>query len=97
MFDQQGEDYARIRTLCYPAIDLFFVCYSVVSQRSVEELKRMYVPSVQYFLDKYKAFLLIGTQIDLRNDPDVIKEMEGPVFTYEDGELCRRNWCYWIY
>ena len=65
--------------------DLFFVCYSVVSQSSVEELKRIYLPSLQPYLNKKNGIILIGTKIDLRNDPDVIEEMEGPVLTYEDG------------
>ncbi|CAG5977031.1 unnamed protein product [Menidia menidia] len=62
LFDTAGqEDYDRLRPLSYPQTDVFLVCFSVVSPSSFENVK--------------EKVSLIGTQIDLRDDPSTIEKL----------------------
>ncbi|KAA0707479.1 Cell division control protein 42 -like protein G25K GTP-binding protein [Triplophysa tibetana] len=64
LFDTAGqEDYDRLRPLSYPQTDVFLVCFSVVSPSSFENVKEK------------TPFLLVGTQIDLRDDPSTIEKL----------------------
>ena len=68
LFDTAGqEDYDRLRPLSYPQTDVFLVCFSVVSPSSFENVKEKWVPEITHHCQK-TPFLLVGTQIDLRDD-----------------------------
>uniref|UniRef100_A0A2K5EZJ3 Cell division control protein 42 homolog n=1 Tax=Aotus nancymaae TaxID=37293 RepID=A0A2K5EZJ3_AOTNA len=63
LFDTAGqEDYDRLRPLSYPQTDVFLVCFSV------------WVPEITHHCPK-TPFLLVGTQIDLRDDPSTIEKL----------------------
>ena len=69
LFDTAGqEDYDRLRPLSYPQTDVFLVCFSVVNPASFENVKEKWTPEITHHCPK-TPFLLIGTQMDLRNDP----------------------------
>ncbi|CAO2589628.1 Cell division control protein 42 homolog [Lemmus lemmus] len=71
LFDTAGqEDYDRLRPLSYPQTDVFLVCFSVVSPSSFENVKE----KVSQTLFP-TPFLLVGTQIDLRDDPSTIEKL----------------------
>ncbi|CAD7680008.1 unnamed protein product [Nyctereutes procyonoides] len=61
-----GEPYTLglFGTAGYPQTDVFLVCFSVVSPSSFENVK-----------EKWPPFLLVGTQIDLRDDPSTIEKL----------------------
>ncbi|KAL6445183.1 hypothetical protein ACFW04_002220 [Cataglyphis niger] len=68
LFDTAGqEDYDRLRPLSYPQTDVFLVCFSVVSPSSFENVKEKWVPEITHHCQR-TPFLLVGTQIDLRDD-----------------------------
>ena len=74
LFDTVGqEDYDRLRLLSYPQTDVFLVCFSVVSLSLFENVKEKWVPEITHHCPK-TPFLLIGTQIDLRDDPSPCPE-----------------------
>ncbi|ETE60211.1 Cell division control protein 42-like protein [Ophiophagus hannah] len=54
----------------YPQTDVFLVCFSVVSPSSFEN----WVPEITHHCPK-TPFLLVGTQIDLRDDPSTIEKL----------------------
>ena len=75
LFDTAGqEDYDRLRPLSYPQTDVFLVCFSVVSPSSFENVKEKWVPEITHHCQK-TPFLLVGTQIDLRDDAATIEKL----------------------
>lgn len=91
LWDTAGqEDYDRLRPLSYPQTDVFLVCFSVISDSSLENVKAKWLPE----LKKHAAgtpMLLVGTKIDLRDDPDIIaKGLK--ILQPEDGNgLCNSD------
>ncbi|KAF3820222.1 hypothetical protein GH733_015731 [Mirounga leonina] len=71
---RRQEDYDRLRPLSYPQTDVFLVCFSVVSPSSFENVKEKWVPEITHHCPK-TPFLLVGTQIDLRDDPSTIEKL----------------------
>lgn len=72
LFDAVGQD--QLRPLSYPQTDIFLVCFSVVSLSSFENVKDKWVPEIMYHCPK-TPFLLVGTQIDLRDDPLTVEQL----------------------
>ncbi|KAK8761169.1 hypothetical protein V5799_027559 [Amblyomma americanum] len=75
LFDTAGqEDYDRLRPLSYPQTDVFLVCFSVVSPSSFENVREKWVPEITHHCQK-TPFLLVGTQIDLRDDAATLEKL----------------------
>ena len=90
LFDTAGqEDYERIRPLTFPLTDIFLVCFSVVLPASFENIRDKWVPEILEHGPKGTPFLLVGNQVDLRDNIETInklaKKKEKPVTT-EMGE-----------
>lgn len=80
-----------LRSLCYPGTDVFMLCFSLVKPTTfisacthwAEELNRVGADVV-----------LVGTQADLRNNPDVLNNLsrrgQSPVSTEQAVELASR-------
>jgi cell division control protein 42 len=68
------EDYDRLRPLSYPQTDVFLVCFSVTSPASFENVKEKWFPEVHHHCPGVPC-LIVGTQIDLRDDPGVIEKL----------------------
>jgi cell division control protein 42 len=89
LFDTAGqEDYDRLRPLSYPQTDVFLICFSVNSPASFENVKEKWLPEVRHHCPGVPC-LIVGTQIDLRDDPAVIeklaKQRQAPI-TAKQGE-----------
>ncbi|CAF0824202.1 unnamed protein product [Brachionus calyciflorus] len=75
LFDTAGqEDYDRLRPLSYPQTDVFLVCFSVVNPSSYENVKEKWVPEILHHCQN-TPFLLVGTQIDLREESVTIDKL----------------------
>ncbi|KAI5843270.1 small GTPase CDC42 [Tricharina praecox] len=75
LFDTAGqEDYDRLRPLSYPQTDVFLICFSVNSPASFENVKEKWLPEVRHHCPGVPC-LIVGTQIDLRDDPAVIEKL----------------------
>uniref|UniRef100_A0A669ED68 Cell division cycle 42 n=1 Tax=Oreochromis niloticus TaxID=8128 RepID=A0A669ED68_ORENI len=84
-----GHDhYDRLRPLSYPDTDIFFVCFSVVSPSTVYSIREKWVPEILFHCPRV-PFLLVGTQVDLRDDSVTLEKLaknkQRPV-TFESGE-----------
>eukprot|EP01147_Barroeca_monosierra_P003569 gene3569-6176_t len=94
LFDTAGqEDYDRLRPLSYPQTDVFLVCFSVVSTASFENVKEKWVPEIQHHCPK-TPFLLVGTQIDLRDDEQTLLKLQKSkqrVVSVDMGEKLARD------
>lgn len=89
LFDTAGqEDYDRLRPLSYPQTDVFLVCFSVTSPASFENVREKWFPEVHHHCPGVPC-LIVGTQVDLREDQQVVSKLAGqrmvPV-KREDGE-----------
>jgi cell division control protein 42 len=94
LFDTAGqEDYDRLRPLSYPQTDVFLVCFSVTSPASFENVREKWFPEVHHHCPGVPC-LIVGTQTDLRDDPQVReklgKQKMVPV-RKEDGERMARE------
>uniref|UniRef100_A0A915DVT0 Uncharacterized protein n=1 Tax=Ditylenchus dipsaci TaxID=166011 RepID=A0A915DVT0_9BILA len=76
LFDTAGQgDYDRVRPLSYPQTDVFLVCFSVVSPSSLANVKEKWIPEIAHFCGNNVPFLLVGTQVDLRDDEEVLQKL----------------------
>ena len=69
------EDYDRLRPLSYPQTDVFLVCFSVTSPASFENVKEKWFPEVHHHCPGVPC-LIVGTQVDLRDDPQVTEKLQ---------------------
>jgi cell division control protein 42 len=83
LIDSLGQDdYDRLRPLSYLRTDVFLVCFSIASLASFENVKNKWYPEVRHHCPGV-PYLIVGTQIDLREDPRVLDQL--PLST-EAGE-----------
>lgn len=64
-----------IRPLSYPQSDIFLVCFAINSPTSYENIKNKWIPEIQLHAPGV-PFIIVGTKLDLRNDPKTIAELE---------------------
>ena len=64
------EDIEMIRRMCYFMQDVFLVCFSTVIPESLENVSKKWIPKIMDYnlTEKVPTLLLVGTQIDLRQD-----------------------------
>ncbi|KAK3516139.1 hypothetical protein QTP70_005416 [Hemibagrus guttatus] len=81
------EDYNQLRPLSYPNTDVFLICFSVVNPASYYNVQEEWVPELKSCMP-HVPYILIGTQIDLRDDPKTLArllQMKEKPLTYEQG------------
>uniref|UniRef100_A0A803WCR3 Ras homolog family member J n=1 Tax=Ficedula albicollis TaxID=59894 RepID=A0A803WCR3_FICAL len=81
------EDYNQLRPLSYPNTDVFLICFSVVNPASYHNVQEEWVPELKVCMPNV-PYVLIGTQIDLRDDPKTLARllyMKEKPLTYEHG------------
>ncbi len=73
LWDTAGQEgYSRIRTLSYPKTDIFLVCFSVVKHTSFDNVAEKWCPELHHHCPNV-PMILVGTQIDLREDEKTLK------------------------
>ena len=76
LFDTAGqEDYDRLRPLSYPKTDVFLICFSTVAPASLSNVKEKWLPEIRHHCPS-APILLVGTQTDLRTDPDTVARLQ---------------------
>ncbi|KAL6111150.1 rhou [Pungitius sinensis] len=91
--DTAGQDeLERLRPLCYKNADVFLLCYSVVRPCSFHNLLRRWVPDIRQHCPA-APLVLVGTQLDLREDVQVLihlaQNQQRPVGTEEGRQLAQ--------
>ncbi len=75
LWDTAGQEgYSRIRTLSYPKTDIFLVCFSVVKHTSFDNVAEKWCPELHHHCPNV-PMILVGTQIDLREDEKTLKDL----------------------
>jgi cell division control protein 42 len=69
------EDYDHLRPLSYPQTDVFLVCFSVTSPASFENVKEKWFPELHHHCPGVPC-LIVGTQVDLRENPQVMEKLQ---------------------
>ncbi|KAJ8308673.1 hypothetical protein KUTeg_014182 [Tegillarca granosa] len=94
LFDTAGqEEYEGLRLLSYPGTHVFLLCFSVVMPESMKNLELKWIPEVRHQVPT-AAFLIVGTQIDLREDEQVKQKLQKrrqrPVTLEEGTKLAKK-------
>jgi len=75
LWDTAGqEDYDKLRPLSYPSTNVFILCFSVISETSFKNIKTKWWPEVTHHCSTDN--ILVGTKVDLRNDPAFIQSLK---------------------
>lgn len=86
------DELERIRPLCYKNADVFLLCYSVVRPCSFRNLINKWVPEIRQHCPG-APLILVGTQMDLKEDVQVLiqlaKNQERPVDAEEGRRLAQ--------
>ena len=94
LFDTAGqEDYDRLRPLAYPATNIFLICFSTVSYSSFTNVRENWVKEVAHFCPN-TPFILVGTKIDLRDDPQTSEKLlknQQKLVTFAQGEMMAKE------
>jgi len=81
-------DYDRLRPLSYPQTDVFLVVFSVISPRSLQNVKSKWAPEVMHYCPGVPV-VLVGNKVDLRDDKETVSHLAKmgikPV-THQEGE-----------
>uniref|UniRef100_A0A6B2LJJ7 Uncharacterized protein n=1 Tax=Arcella intermedia TaxID=1963864 RepID=A0A6B2LJJ7_9EUKA len=85
LWDTVGEEqYDALRPLAYPQTDVFLCVFSVVHPSSYNHILTKWVPELSHlFLPA--PMVLVGTQVDLRDDLEVVAQKGNAPITYEKG------------
>eukprot|EP01099_Mayorella_cantabrigiensis_P004521 TRINITY_DN3401_c0_g5_i1.p1 TRINITY_DN3401_c0_g5~~TRINITY_DN3401_c0_g5_i1.p1 ORF type:complete len:195 (-),score=61.17 TRINITY_DN3401_c0_g5_i1:104-688(-) len=71
LWDTAGqEDYDGLRPLSYPQTDVFLLCFSVISQTSLKNVKDKWSGELRHHCPNV-PLVLCGTKIDLRDDVQI--------------------------
>ncbi|CAJ0566557.1 unnamed protein product, partial [Mesorhabditis spiculigera] len=90
LWDTAGqEDYDRLRPLSYPQTDVFVLCFSVVSPVSFDNVTTKWIPEIRAHCPD-APILLVGTKIDLRDDPNHTADPRGPILKAQGQKVAQR-------
>eukprot|EP00494_Astrolonche_serrata_P024139 UN24397 len=84
LWDTAGqEDYDRLRPLSYPETQVFLVCFSVLSQNSLNNVRHKWIPELQHHRPN-TPIILVGTKSDLRNDSHTTRSLSAKGMSFVD-------------
>lgn len=88
LWDTAGqEEYAKLRPLSYPQTDVFVLCFSLASNKSMKCIEKIYLPEIKKHCPE-AAYILVGTNSDLRDESsgeDSITTSQGEGFQKKIG------------
>ena len=86
LFDTAGqEDWDNLRIMAYPETDVVLLCFNLVRRDSMDNVKTKWVPELREHL-RDVPIVLVGTQMDLRNEAMNIEEERINIVTTKEGE-----------
>eukprot|EP01132_Coremiostelium_polycephalum_P004994 gene4994-6218_t len=94
LWDTAGQ-YERLRHLSYPHTDVFIICYSTINPISFQNVYEKWYPEIMgEDAPPNIPIILVGTQIDLRNNSSIINRLKErqqiPITTEQGLELSKK-------
>lgn len=98
LWDTAGqEEYDRLRPLSYPQTEVFLICFSLVEPSSFANVRAKWIPEIRQHSTRDIAILLIGTKLDLRDDPHTLDRLREyghePISNAEGKKAARELGC----
>lgn len=98
LWDTAGqEEYDRLRPLSYPQTEVFLICFLLVEPSSFANVRAKWIPEIRQHLTLDIAILLVGTKLDLRDDPHTLDRLREygnePITTAEGKKAARELGC----
>merc|ERR1719198_866554 len=91
LWDTAGqEDYDRLRPLSYPQTDVFLICFSVISEASLKNVKSKWAPEINNHCPG-TPIVLVGTKADLRDDPATKKQLQNKNMAMVSAEQAKSH------
>eukprot|EP01095_Lingulamoeba_sp_RSL-Kostka_P016350 TRINITY_DN797_c1_g1_i1.p1 TRINITY_DN797_c1_g1~~TRINITY_DN797_c1_g1_i1.p1 ORF type:complete len:198 (+),score=58.54 TRINITY_DN797_c1_g1_i1:38-631(+) len=88
------DDFSQFNvTELYETADLFFVCYSIISPKSLQNIEKKWITNIRALNDQ-SPVVLIGTKSDLREDEDIIERLNQRDLSplkIKDGKTTAKN------
>ncbi|RGB38173.1 P-loop containing nucleoside triphosphate hydrolase protein [Rhizophagus diaphanus] len=84
------ENYDRLRPLSYLQTDVFLICFSVILPDSLRNVGEKWYPEIQRHCPEVPC-LIVGTHIELRDDPKMVQKLQLKPITTEQGEAFARK------
>ena len=69
------DDFAHLRPLCYPQVDVALICFSVVDHTSYDNARTKWIREIRRHCPGVPV-ILVGTQTDRRTDPAMVKKLK---------------------
>lgn len=69
------DDFAHLRPLCYPQLDVALICFSVVDYASFESVKTKWIKEITRHCPN-SPIVLVGTQSDKRDNSALVKALK---------------------
>lgn len=69
------DDFAHLRPLCYPELDVAVICFSVVDSDSYESVKTKWIKEIRRHCPGVPV-VIVGTQMDRREDQVFLRELK---------------------
>lgn len=69
---------------------MFLICFSLTNVSSLENVKSKWVPEVRHHCAEV-PIVLVGTKLDIREDPELMKKLQVEPVTREMGEQMKND------
>ena len=69
------DDFAHLRPLCYPQVDVAIVCFSVTNPTSFDNVRSKWIKEVRQHCPGV-PIVIVGMQIDRRDDQSVLRDLK---------------------
>lgn len=79
------DDFAHLRPLCYPQLDVALICFSLVDYASFESVKTKWIKEIKRHCPS-TPIVLVGTQSDKRDNPKALKAEGKKIVSKSEGQ-----------
>ncbi len=69
------DDFAHLRPLCYPQLDVAVICFSVADRDSYENVKTKWIKEIRRHCPGVPV-IIVGTQVDRREDQAFVRDLK---------------------
>ena len=75
LFLYMQDDFAHLRPLCYPQVDVAVICFSVADSNSYDNVRSKWIKEIRRNCPGVPV-VIVGTQVDKRENAALVKELK---------------------